>query len=63
MPLATLLIVVDSLVLNANMKRRTSYDERLLLVNLPAQFWNTFWVDFELLHDSLIILGVFDHEL
>lgn len=31
--------------------------------NPPAQFWNTFWNDFELLHDSLIILGVFDHEL
>lgn len=52
-----------SFALNANMKKRPSYDERLFMVNLPRQFWNTFWLDFELLHDSLIILGVFDVEL
>ncbi len=37
--------------------------ETLFLVNLPAQFWKTFWPSLELLHDNLIMLGVSDHEL
>jgi len=28
-----------------------------------AQMWNTLWLSIELLHDNLILLGLFDHEL
>jgi hypothetical protein len=49
--------------LQKSKKKAPTFVETLFLVNLPRQFWNTFWEDFELLHDSLIILGVFDHDL
>jgi hypothetical protein len=62
-PSELLLILRRFSSLNPNKKKAPAKAETLFLVNLPRQFWNTFWADFELLHDSLIILGVSDHEL